>query len=227
MSDRPRPDVVLVRHGATEWTMTRRHTGTTDIPLTEEGRRQARRLGEVLARSGERFGRVLSSPLSRALDTCRLALAGAGGAVGSGFDIEVRDELREWDYGDYEGRTSADIRASAPGWLLWTDGVPGGETIDAIAERVDRVIADIRSGDGRAGGGAPGGAGGGPVAPAAGPVAVFAHGHLLRVFAARWLGQPPTLGAHLGLAPASLSRLGWEHGVPSIALWNERAHLTG
>jgi broad specificity phosphatase PhoE len=206
MSDRPLPDVVLVRHGETEWTLSRQHTGNTDIPLTDEGRDQAERLGRVLARSGERFTRVLSSPLSRALDTCRLALPGAA--------VEVRDELREWDYGDYEGRTSADIRTSAPGWLLWTDGVPGGETIDQVTARVDRVIADIRSGDGTGSGSVPG------------TVAVFAHGHLLRVFGARWLEQPATLGAHLGLAPASLCRLGWEHGVPSIGLWNERSHLT-
>jgi probable phosphoglycerate mutase len=189
------PDVVLVRHGETEWTLARRHTGNTDIPLTDDGRHQARELGRRLA--GETFARVLSSPLARALDTCREA--------GFGDRVEVRDELREWDYGDYEGRTSADIRSDAPGWLLWDDGVPGGETIDQVAARVDRVIADIRSGPG--------------------PVAVFAHGHLLRTFGARWLEQPPTLGAHLGLGPASLCRLGWEHGIPSLKLWNDRSHL--
>jgi len=199
-SDPTAPDVVLVRHGETEWTLSRRHTGNTDIPLTDEGRRQGQQLGRRLAADGDQFARVLSSPLARALETCREA--------GFGDRVEVRDELREWDYGDYEGRTSADIRRSAPDWLLWDDGVPDGETIDQVAARVDRVIADLRS---------PGGPGG--------PAVVFAHGHLLRVFGARWLGQPPTLGAHLNLGPASLCRLGWEHGIPSITLWNERSHL--
>jgi probable phosphoglycerate mutase len=199
MPDLPAPDVVLVRHGETEWTVTRRHTGNTDIPLTDDGRRQAGQLGRRLA--GERFARVLSSPLARAFETCRLALPDRAGRV----EVEVRDELREWDYGAYEGRTSADIRDEAPGWLLWTDGVVGGETIGEVAARVDRVIADIRSGPG--------------------PVAVFAHGHLLRVFAARWLEQPATLGAHLTLGPGSLCRLGWEHGVPAVELWNDRSHM--
>ena len=118
----------------------------------------------------------------------------------------MRDGLREWDYGDYEGRRTADIRETRPGWLLWTDGVPGGETISEVAARTDRVIAEIRA--------------------ASGPVAVFAHGHLLRVLAARWLEVDPSFGGRLALSPASVSRLAWEREQPVIDLWNTRAHLS-
>jgi broad specificity phosphatase PhoE len=188
--------VTLVRHGETEWTIDRRHTGHTDIPLTEAGRQEAEQLGARLA--GSRFELVLTSPLSRATETCRLA--------GLSDAAALRDDLREWDYGDYEGRRTADIRQERPGWLLWTDGVPGGETADQVGGRVDRVIAEIRG--------------------SAGPVAVFAHGHLLRVLTARWLELAPTFGAHVALGPASVCRLGWEHEVPAILLWNDRSHLS-
>jgi len=190
------PEVTLVRHGETEWTITRRHTGDTDVPLTDVGRQEALELGKRLSASS--FDLVLTSPLSRAAETCRLA--------GLGADAQVRDDLREWDYGAYEGLTSAEIRGQRPGWLLWTDGVVDGESGAEVAARVDRVIAEIRG-------------------ATDGQVAVFAHGHLLRVFTARWLGQPPEFGAHVSLGPASICRLGWEHGVPSILLWNDRSHL--
>jgi probable phosphoglycerate mutase len=189
------PTVTLIRHGETEWTISRRHTGRTDVPLTESGRQQAKQLGIRLA--AQSFDRVLTSPLSRAAETCRLA--GLGDAAVS------RDELMEWDYGDYEGRTSAEIRQDHPGWLLWSAGVPSGETAAEVAARVDRVIADIVA--------------------APGDVAVFAHGHLLRVFASRWIDQDPSFGAHLVLGTAALCQLGWEHSQPAITLWNDRNHL--
>ena len=189
------PGLTLVRHGETEWTIAGRHTGHTDIPLTGAGRQQAGLLGARLATAS--FDLVLTSPLSRAAETCRLA--------GLGDAAVERDDLREWDYGEYEGLRSAEIREERPGWLLWSDGVPGGETADDVAARVDRVIDEVRS--------------------SAGPVAVFAHGHLLRVFTARWLGLSPTFGAHITLGPASICRLGWEHDVPAILLWNDRSHL--
>ena len=195
-----RPDAILVRHGETEWTISGQHTGRTDVPLTEAGRQQAKLLGGVLGAlvTDEPFALVLTSPLSRAMETCQLA--------GLGDEIQARDDLREWDYGDYEGRRTADIRETRPGWLLWTDGVPGGETISEVAARTDRVIAEIRA--------------------ASGPVAVFAHGHLLRVLAARWLEVDPSFGGRLALNPASVSRLAWEREQPVIDLWNTRAHLS-
>ena len=189
------PTVTLIRHGETEWTIARRHTGRTDVPLTENGRQQAKQLGLRLA--AQQFDLVLTSPLSRASETCRLA--------GLGDAAVERDELMEWDYGDYEGLRSAEIRESRPGWLLFTDGVPGGETAADVADRVDRVIADIRS--------------------VSGQVAVFAHGHLLRVLASRWIEQDVSFGARLTLGTAAMCRLGWEHGVPTITLWNDRSHL--
>lgn len=189
------PEVTLVRHGETEWTISGQHTGHNDVPLTDAGRQQAKLLGARLATTS--FALVLTSPLSRAAETCRLA--------GLGDAAVERDDLREWDYGDYEGLRSAEIREERPGWLLWTDGVPGGETADEVAARADRVIDEIRS--------------------SPGPVAVFAHGHLLRVFTARWLGLAPSFGAHITLGPASICRLGWEHDVPAIKLWNDRSHL--
>ena len=192
------PSVTLVRHGETEWTLSRRHTGNTDVPLTDAGRQEALALGKRLA--GAAFDLVLTSPLARAAETCRLA--------GLGGNAEVRDDLREWDYGAYEGLTTAEIRVERPGWLLWSDGVLGGETADEVAARVDRVIAEIRDG-------------------VPGRAAVFAHGHLLRVFTARWLGLAPAFGAHVTLGPASICVLGWEHEIPSITLWNDRSHLPG
>jgi broad specificity phosphatase PhoE len=182
-------EIVLVRHGETEWSRDGRHTGNTDVPLTERGREQAQALGTALeARS---FARMLTSPLSRAAETARLA----------GFrEAEPRDELREWDYGAYEGRKTAEIREELPGWTLWADGVPNGETAAEVAARVDAVLADLRTGEGAA--------------------LVFAHGHLLRVLAVRWIGLGPEAGRLLALDPATVSVLGFERETPVIRVWN-------
>jgi broad specificity phosphatase PhoE len=186
------PEVVLVRHGETEWAREGKHTGRTDIPLTERGRTQARAVGSAL--QARRFALVLTSPLSRALETCRLA----------GFDevAAQRDELREWDYGAYEGRTTIEIRKEVPGWTLWREGVPDGEAIQEVAARADRVIAELRSTQGDA--------------------LLFAHGHVLRVLAARWLGLEARAGALFALDPASISTLGYERETSVIRLWNQR-----
>jgi broad specificity phosphatase PhoE len=189
------PRVFLVRHGETEWSRSNRHTGRTDVPLTDRGRDQAKALGARLA--GEGFGLVLTSPLTRALETCRLA--------GLGDDAHLTDDLVEWDYGDYEGRRTDDIRVERPGWTLWAGGVPGGETAEEVGARADRVIAKARGVDGN--------------------VALFAHGHVLRVLAARWLGQSPRDGSLYHLSVATLSVLGWERETPVIDLWNEACHL--
>ena len=189
----PRGDIVLVRHGETEWSVSGQHTGNTDIPLTDAGRRQAEALGGRL--SGFSFARVLSSPLARALDTCRLA--------GFGEAAELTDDLREWDYGEYEGRRTMDIREERPGWGLWKDGVPGGETVEEVGRRVDRVLEAARA--------------------AGGDVALFAHGHVLRVAGARWIDLPPTYGARLALSTATISVLGWERETPVITRWNDSA----
>ncbi|HKN90803.1 MAG TPA: histidine phosphatase family protein [Acidimicrobiia bacterium] len=191
------PRVHLVRHGATEWSVTGQHTGRTDIPLTEEGRRQAERLAARLAR--ERFALVLVSPLARARETARI--------TGFGDVAEVDPDLVEWDYGDYDGRTAAEIRRERPGWTPWHGGFPGGETLEEVAARADRVVARVRGVDG--------------------DVALFAHGHILRVIAARWLEQPPIEAARYYLATASLSMLGWERETPVIDRWNEACHLDG
>jgi broad specificity phosphatase PhoE len=190
-----RHEVVLVRHGQTEWSLSGRHTGTTDIPLTEAGIRQASLIAALLA--GRSFALVLTSPLVRAAETARLA--------GLGERAEVVDDLREWDYGDAEGRRTADIRVERPGWDLWHDGVTGGETADDVGRRADRVIERARA--------------------AGGDVVVFAHGHLLRVLAARWVGLPPAFGGRLALATASLSVLGWERERAVVESWNVTAHL--
>ena len=181
---------MAVRHGSTAWSATRRHTGWSDIPLEPEGREQARAVGRRLA--GHRFGRVLVSPLQRARETGALA----------GFpDAEVCDDLREWNYGDYEGRTTVEIRAERPGWSLWQDGAPGGETIGQVARRADRVVAQVRA--------------------VPGDVLVFAHAHILRVVAARWLVLPAGDGSRWVLDPASVSVLGWERETPVIERWND------
>jgi len=187
----PQPHLTLVRHGDTEWSLSGRHTGWTDIPLVESGRRQAKLLGGRLA--GRSFSLVLSSPLSRALETCRLA--------GLGDAVTVDPDLREWNYGDLEGLTSDEIRRSMPGWTIWSGPVPGGETADQVGQRADRVIERVM--------------------PVDGDVAIFAHGHLLRVLAARWLDLPADHGALFELATATLSRLGWERERRVIELWNE------
>jgi broad specificity phosphatase PhoE len=191
------PRVHLVRHGATEWSVSGQHTGRTDIPLTEEGRRQAERLGARLAR--ERFALVLVSPLARARETAEIA--------GFGDAAEVDPDLVEWDYGDYDGLTAVEIRRDRPGWTPWNGGFPGGETLEEVAARADRVVARIRA--------------------AEGDVALFAHGHILRVIAARWLEQPPLEASRYYLATASLSLLGWERETPVIDRWNEACHLEG
>jgi probable phosphoglycerate mutase len=185
------PTLTLIRHGDTEWSLTGRHTGWTDIPLVASGRRQAQLLGARLA--GRSFSLVLSSPLSRAFETCRLA----------GLDdaVVVDPDLREWNYGDLEGLTSDAIRETMPGWTIWSGPVPGGESSDEVGQRADRVITRALS--------------------AAGDVAIFAHGHLLRVLAARWLGLPPDQGALFELGTATVSQLGWERERRVIELWNE------
>jgi broad specificity phosphatase PhoE len=185
-----RPEIWLVRHGETEWSRIRRHTGRTDIELTEHGREQAAALRPALA--GHDFTRVISSPLSRALETCRLALPS--------FAIEPSEALLEWDYGEYEGLTSAEIRKRRPGWVLWRDGCPGGEAAEEVGKRVDPLVAELLQ--------------------TKSDVALFAHGHVLRVLAARWLGLRPADGALLALDTGTLSTLGWEHATAVIRRWN-------
>jgi probable phosphoglycerate mutase len=181
--------LVAVRHGATAWSQSLRHTGRTDIELEPVGREQAREVGRRLA--GHRFALVLTSPLTRARETSALA----------GFaDAEVCDDLAEWNYGAYEGMTTAEIRADAPDWSLWRDGVPGGETLEEVGRRADRVVALVRQ--------------------TAGDVLVFAHAHILRVIAARWIARPPGDGARLVLNPATISVLGWERETPVVERWN-------
>jgi len=187
--------VVLVRHGETEWSRSGRHTGRTDVPLTDVGRRQAVATGSRLR--GRTWAMVLSSPLVRATETCRLA--------GLGALAEVDPDLAEWDYGDYEGLTTATIHDRDASWSLWDDGCPGGEQPGEVAARADRVIARCRAVDG--------------------DVALLAHGHLLRVLGARWIAAPPAFGAHLLLSTASVSELGWERDTPAIASWNGTSHL--
>ena len=189
------PEILLARHGETEWSTASRHTGRTDIPLTDEGRLQARRLGERLR--DRVLTRVLVSPLERALETCRLA--------GLGGQAEIRPELMEWDYGDYEGLTTADIRETVPGWTVWTHPTPEGETAAQVGARMDGMIEEL--------------------AAAEGDVALFAHGHVLRVLGARWIGLPPESGALLGLNTATLSILGWERERRVIRLWNDSSHI--
>lgn len=180
----------LIRHGETEWSRSGAHTGRTDIPLTEEGRRQAAALGRYLA--GRKFALVLASPLARALDTCRLA--------GYGDVAEIDPNLQEWNYGDYEGRTTSQIRQERPDWSLWRDGVPNGETIEQVAARADAVIARVSKVDGDA--------------------ALFAHGHILRILTARWLGLEPAAARFFALGTASIGTLGYERETRAITRWN-------
>jgi broad specificity phosphatase PhoE len=183
-------EVILARHGETEWSRDGLHTGRTDVPLTEVGRTQAEGLREVLA--GWTFARVLTSPLGRASETCRLA--------GLGERAEPSERLLEWDYGDYDGRTTLDIREERPGWYLWRDGCPSGESAAEVAARVDPLVSELRESEG--------------------DVAVFAHGHLLRVLAARWIELPPEAGARLWLATATLSVMGFERETTVLRRWN-------
>ncbi|MDQ1397400.1 MAG: hypothetical protein QOG64_2659 [Acidimicrobiaceae bacterium] len=184
-----------MRHGETEWSRTGQHTGRTDVPLTPLGVRQAEALATAL--TGRRFERVVTSPLQRAVETCRRAGLAAG--------AERSSDLLEWDYGEYEGRTTPEIRATIPGWSLWRDGVPGGESAADVGRRVDRVIATVRLGRD--------------------DTVLFGHGHTLRVLAARWLGLSPNDGRLFALDTASVSVLGWEREVAVVRRWNDSAHL--
>ena len=195
------PRMLLARHGQTSWSLAGKHTGRTDIPLLEEGRRGAKLLGERLHRApfdGLADVEVRTSPLSRARETCDLA----------GFGERARDwdTLMEWDYGDYEGMTPAEIQAVRPGWLIWRDGVPGGESLAEVTARADEVVAWARVADR--------------------DVLVFAHGHVLRSIGARWLGLPLDFGSRLRLNPTALSVLGWAYGEPAIESWNDLGHLS-
>ncbi len=192
------PIVYLARHGETAWTISRQHTGLTDLPLTERGERTARRLGERL--KGLTFAKVLTSPLQRAARTCELA--------GFGAEAEVDRDLVEWDYGRYEGRRTDEIRAERPDWELFRDGCPGGESPEQVSERADRVVRRVRA--------------------VRGDVLLFTSGHFMRVLATRWLGLEPTVNCKFFmLSTASLSALGYEHDLsrPVIRLWNETRHV--
>ncbi len=187
--------ILLARHGATEWSASGKHTGHTDMPLTDDGRAQARALSPRLA--GRSFELVLSSPLQRARESCELA--------GFGEQALLRDELKEWDYGAYEGLTTPQIREREPGWTVWTHPIVDGETVEQVGVRADRVISEL--------------------AGASGDCVVFAHGHVLRVLGARWLGLPATDGALLALATATISVLGYERERRVVRLWNDGSHL--
>jgi len=195
MSDAPHL-TYLARHGETAWTISRQHTGMTDLPLTAQGEGEALRLGERL--EGLTFAAVLTSPLQRAVRTCELA--------GFGSMAKVEADLMEWNYGAYEGRTSADIHAERPDWQLFRDGCPGGESPDQIGARADRVVRRVRAIEGN--------------------TLLFSSGHFLRVFAARWLGLDPGAGRYFVLGTASLSVMGYEHdrSEPVIRLWDEMPH---
>ena len=185
-----RQELWLIRHGETEWSAAKRHTGGTDIPLTPTGERQAAALGQSLG--DRRFGLVLSSPLRRASETCRLA--------GYGQAAEVTDDLCEWDYGVYEGRTTEEIRLEQPGWSIWTASVPNGESIEQVGRRAQRVIQRVLAIDG--------------------DVALFAHAHMLRILTACWLGLSPDAGRLFELGTASVSVLGYERETRVMTRWN-------
>ena len=193
----PLSEVYIARHGETAWSLAGRHTGRTDIPLTERGEDNARRLRRRL--EGITFTEVLVSPLQRARRTCELA--------GFAAAAEVAPDLMEWDYGDYDGRLTSDIRLERPGWYLFRDGCPGGESLAEVGARVDRLVTRLRADGGR--------------------ILLFGHGHFSRVLAARWIGLPPEDARHLLLSTASLSILGYEHTVadPAILLWNDDHHV--
>jgi broad specificity phosphatase PhoE len=184
------PSVFAIRHGETAWSLSGQHTGTTDIPLTDNGRRLAERIRSVLAR--EAFALVLLSPMQRARETCELA--------GFGKTRVIDPDLAEWNYGDYEGLTPKQIHEGAPGWLIFRDGCPGGETPEQVGARMDRVIARTREVDE--------------------DVALFSHGHVLRVLAARWIGLPAGAGEHFLLDTGTLCVLGYYREIPAIKVWN-------
>ena len=189
------PVIYLARHGETAWSLTGQHTGRTDLPLTERGERNARRLGKRLA--GLVFAKVFTSPMQRAVRTCELA--------GFGTAAKIDPELVEWNYGDYEGLTTSQIQAKRPGWQLFRDGCPGGESPDQVGQRADRVVSGLREFSDDA--------------------LVFSSGHFLRVLGARWLGLEPAAGKYLILKTASLSGLGYEHNLslPAIEFWDDTA----
>jgi len=191
------PVIYLARHGETAWSLTGQHTGLTDLPLTERGERNARRLGERLA--GLDFAKVLTSPLQRAARTCELA--GFGGAA------EVDPDLVEWNYGKYEGLRTVEIHGERPDWQLFRDGCPGGESPDRVGVRADHVMSRVR--------------------PIKGDVLIFSSGHILRVLAARWLGLEPAAGRFFILNTASVSVLGYENNLsqPVVRLWNDTNHV--
>jgi broad specificity phosphatase PhoE len=194
----PLPVIYVARHGETAWSLSGQHTGITDLPLTERGERNARRLGERL--KGLSFVKVFTSPLQRAARTCELAGFGAG--------AEVDRELLEWNYGEYEGRRTAEILADRPDWQLFRDGCPGGESPDQIGARADRVVSRLRA--------------------IQGDVLLFSSGHFLRVLAARWLALEPGAGRYFLLSTASLGMLAYEHNnltEPVIRLWNDTRHV--
>jgi probable phosphoglycerate mutase len=183
-------NVFAIRHGETAWSLSGQHTGTTDIPLTDNGRRLAERMRPVLAK--EAFALVLCSPMQRARETCELA--------GLGNKALMDHDLAEWNYGEYEGLTPRQIHESAPGWLIFRDGCPGGESPEEVAARADRVIARARAAEGDA--------------------ALFAHGHVLRVLAARWIGLPAGSGQHFLLDTGTLCVLGYYRDIPAVKVWN-------
>ena len=183
-------NLFAIRHGETAWSLSGQHTGTTDIPLTDNGRVLARRIRPALAE--ETFALVLVSPMQRACETCELA--------GLGSRAVVEPDLVEWDYGEYEGLTFRQVNQMARGWLIFRDGCPGGESPEQVGARVDRVIARTRAIEGNA--------------------ALFAHGHVLRTLAARWLGLPPGAGQHFMLGTGTLSVLGYYREIPAIRVWN-------
>ena len=191
----PDTEIMLARHGETEWSRDLRHTGHTDIPLTDIGREQARALATRFSDLELAF--VLTSPLSRATESCRLA--------GLGDQAVEEPDLVEWDYGEYEGMTTEEIRQDVPGWTVWDGGAPGGEDANQVGARADRVIARVREADG--------------------PGVVFAHGHVLRVLGARWIGLPAASGALLALSTSTLSTLGYERDRQVLTLWNDASHL--
>lgn len=191
------PIICLARHGETEWSLSGQHTGLTDLPLTERGESDARSLAPRLKEM--QFSKVFTSPLQRAAKTCELA--------GFGDRAEIDRDLVEWDYGDYEGVRTVDIQKTRPGWRLFRDGCPGGESLEQIGQRADRIVARMRSVNDS--------------------VLLFSSGHFLRVLAARWLGLGPEAGAFLILSTASVSILGSEHDLtePAIRLWNDTGHI--
>jgi probable phosphoglycerate mutase len=189
--------VFLIRHGETEWSLSGQHTGITDIPLTANGRRLPRRLAPVLAKVP--FARIYTSPLSRARETCELA--------GLGERAKIDNDLVEWNYGNYEGLTPKEIHAKAPGWMLFRDGCPGGESPEEVGRRVDSVIERVRAVERN--------------------VALFAHGHVFRIFAARWIGLPPAAGCYFLLDTATLSVLSYYRGIPAIKRWNAPIAVEG